>query len=101
MYQIDVIFTLMKEDLPDSEGWLHEPEAKAKLDRALERAGKEPYRETDLDELEKKILGERWLLDPGVQADLDEAIAWAEGNPPRTTDLEELKKKLGLDFDGD
>lgn len=45
--------------IPDNERWLHEPEAKAKLDRALARAAENPLRETDLDELEKKILGSR------------------------------------------
>jgi predicted nucleotidyltransferase len=45
--------------IPDNERWLHEPEVKAKLDRALARAAENPLRETDLDELEKKILGSR------------------------------------------
>jgi hypothetical protein len=87
----------MKSDSPDCDQWLLDPEEQAKLDRALKRAKTEPYRETELDELEKKILDERWLLDPEVQADLDEAIAWAERNPPRTTDLRELEEMLGLD----
>jgi hypothetical protein len=43
--------------IPDNERWLHEPETKAKLDRALAWAAKNPPRETDLDELERKILG--------------------------------------------
>lgn len=43
--------------IPDNERWLHEPEVKAKLDRALAWAAENPPRETDLDELEKKILG--------------------------------------------
>jgi len=97
-------FSPMKSDpsgVPDSERWLLDPEVQAKLDRALKRAETEPYRETDLDELEKKILGERWLLDPKVQADLDRALAWAARNPPQTTDLEELEKRLGLDSDDD
>jgi predicted nucleotidyltransferase len=45
--------------IPDNERWLHEPEVKAKLDRALAWAAENPPRETDLDELEKKILGSR------------------------------------------
>ncbi len=47
------------EFIPDNERWLHEPEVKAKLDRALARAAENPPRETNLDELEKKILGGR------------------------------------------
>lgn len=42
--------------VPDSERWLLDPEVQATLDRALERAQREPYRETDLDELEERIL---------------------------------------------
>ena len=45
------------EFIPDSERWLHTPEAKAKLDRAIARAEKEPLRETNLDELEERLLG--------------------------------------------
>ena len=45
--------------IPDNERWLHEPEVQAKLDRALVWAAENPPRETDLDELEKKILGSR------------------------------------------
>lgn len=43
--------------IPDNERWLLHPEVQAKLDRALERAQVEPYRETDLDELEERLLG--------------------------------------------
>ena len=43
--------------IPDSERWLHEPEARAKLDRAIARAEREPLRETDLQELKEKLLG--------------------------------------------
>lgn len=46
------------EFIPDNERWLHEPEVRAKLDRAIARAEAEPMRETDLDELEKRILSE-------------------------------------------
>ena len=42
--------------VPDSERWLLDPEVQAKIDRALERAEREPYRETNLDELEERIL---------------------------------------------
>jgi hypothetical protein len=42
--------------IPDSERWLHEPEAKAKLHRAIARAEKEPLRETDLEELERRLI---------------------------------------------
>jgi hypothetical protein len=45
--------------IPDNERWLHEPVVKAKLDRALARAAANPPSETDLAELEKKILGGR------------------------------------------
>ena len=45
------------EFVPDNERWLNEPEAKAKLDRAIARAETEPLRETDLKELEERILG--------------------------------------------
>jgi len=43
--------------IPDNERWLHEPEVKAKLDRALARAERTPFRETDLDELEERLRG--------------------------------------------
>lgn len=42
--------------IPDSERWLLDPEVQAKIDRALERAEREPYKETNLDELEERIL---------------------------------------------
>ncbi|HET9209268.1 MAG TPA: hypothetical protein VFR03_02655 [Thermoanaerobaculia bacterium] len=45
--------------IPENERWLHEPEVRAKLDRALAWAAANPPRETDLDELERKILGDR------------------------------------------
>lgn len=46
-----------KSSIPENERWLHEPIAKAKLDRALARAAATPPSETDLAELERKILG--------------------------------------------
>lgn len=42
--------------VPDNELWLLEPEVAAQLDRALAWAAANPPRETDLRELEKKIL---------------------------------------------
>jgi hypothetical protein len=45
------------EPVAENERWLLDPEVQATLDRALERAQTEPYRETDLDELEERILG--------------------------------------------
>jgi hypothetical protein len=44
------------EFVPDNERWLEEPEVKAKLDRAIARAEAEPMHETDLEELEQRIL---------------------------------------------
>jgi hypothetical protein len=44
--------------VPDNELWLHEPEVKAKLDRALAWAAAHPPRETDLEELTKRLLGD-------------------------------------------
>lgn len=44
------------EPVPENERWLLDPEVQAKIDRALERAEREPYRETNLDELEERIL---------------------------------------------
>lgn len=41
--------------IPDSERWLHEPEVKARLDRAIAWAGKTPPRESNLALLEKRI----------------------------------------------
>lgn len=45
--------------IPDSERWLHAPKAAAKLDRAVAWAERTDPRETDLDELEAKLSGER------------------------------------------
>jgi hypothetical protein len=45
------------EFIPDNERWLQEPKVREKLDRAIARAESEPLRETDLKELERKILG--------------------------------------------
>ena len=45
------------EFVPDNERWLQEPAVREKLDRAIARAESEPLRETDLKELERKILG--------------------------------------------
>ena len=45
------------EFIPDDERWLHEPEVKEKLDRAIARAERDPFRETDLDELEERLRG--------------------------------------------
>jgi hypothetical protein len=47
------------EFIPDSERWLHEPETKAKIDRAIAWAESHPPQETDLNELEERLLGER------------------------------------------
>ena len=44
--------------IPDSERWLNEPAVREKLDRAIARAESEPLRETDLKDLERKILGD-------------------------------------------
>ena len=50
------VWTLkMGEFVPDSEGWLHRPEAKAKLDRALQWARENAPRESRIDELAAKI----------------------------------------------
>ena len=43
--------------IPDNERWLHTPEVQAKLGRAIARAEEEPLWETDLEELERKLLG--------------------------------------------
>jgi len=45
------------EFIPDNERWLNESAVREKLDRAIARAESEPLRETDLKELERKILG--------------------------------------------
>lgn len=46
----------MGEVIPDSERWLHRPEVRAKLDRALAWAETHPPATTDLEELERRIL---------------------------------------------
>jgi hypothetical protein len=45
------------EFVPDNERWLHEPAVKAKLDRAIARAERAPFQETDLDKLEERVRG--------------------------------------------
>ena len=45
----------LEEGIPENERWLHEPEVKAKIDRALARAERTPHQETDLDELEERL----------------------------------------------
>lgn len=48
------------EFIPDYERWLHEPEVKARLDRAIAWAESTEPSETDLDELEERLSrGER------------------------------------------
>lgn len=42
--------------IPDSELWLHSPEVSARIDRSLAWAKENPPRDTDLDELEERIL---------------------------------------------
>lgn len=50
------VWTLrMGEFVPDSERWLHQPDAKAKLDRAIQWAQENAPRESRLDELAAKI----------------------------------------------
>ena len=41
--------------VPDDERWLHAPEAKAKLDRAIAWADTNPPKETDVASLEKSV----------------------------------------------
>jgi hypothetical protein len=41
--------------IPENEMWLHREPAKAKLDRAIEWAGRTPARPTDLGKLAKKL----------------------------------------------
>ena len=41
--------------IPDNERWLHTPEVKASLDRALEWSARNPPQESDLDEMEAKL----------------------------------------------
>lgn len=43
--------------VPDNERWLHDPQVKAQLDESLAWLSQNPPRETDLDELEEKLLG--------------------------------------------
>lgn len=43
--------------IPKNERWLHEPEVRASLDRAIRWAEENPPTETDLDELERRIEG--------------------------------------------
>ena len=50
------VWTLkMGEFVPDSENWLHRPEARAKLDRALKWAQENAPRESGLDDLAARI----------------------------------------------
>jgi hypothetical protein len=42
--------------IPDNELWLHTPEMKAKLDRALEWAATHEPKETNFEEFEKKLM---------------------------------------------
>lgn len=52
------------EFIPDNERWLHEPEVKARLDRAIAWAESTERAETDLDELRARLeRGERpnWI----------------------------------------
>ena len=50
------VWTLkMGEFVPDSERWLHRPDAKAKLDRALKWAQENAPRESGLDDLAARI----------------------------------------------
>jgi hypothetical protein len=43
--------------IPDSELWLHTPEVQERVDEALQWAAQTPPQETDLDELEERVLG--------------------------------------------
>lgn len=42
--------------IPDNELWLHTPEARARLDAALEWSHRHPRRESDLGALGRKVL---------------------------------------------
>src|ERR1035438_8500191 len=42
--------------IPDNELWLHEPSVARKLDRAIEWAERTPFKATNLEEFEAKIL---------------------------------------------
>jgi hypothetical protein len=44
------------EFIPESERWLHTPEAKAKLAEGLAWAARNPRQETDLNQLERDLL---------------------------------------------
>lgn len=46
------------EFIPDNERWFHEPAVQERLQRAMKWAAENPPQETDLNELEKRILGE-------------------------------------------
>jgi hypothetical protein len=46
------------EFIPDNERWLHAPEVSRDLDEALAWASKNPRQETDLNELEERLLHE-------------------------------------------
>lgn len=43
--------------VPENEKWLHGPNTKAALDRAIQWAERNPPSETDLDELEARLKG--------------------------------------------
>ncbi|HWN41551.1 MAG TPA: hypothetical protein VNW71_04985 [Thermoanaerobaculia bacterium] len=45
--------------IADNELWLHEPGVKSKIEESLEWMRQNPPRETDLDELEERLQGER------------------------------------------
>lgn len=50
------VWTLkLGEFIPDNERWLHEPDVKARLDRAMEWAANTPPADSDLDELEERL----------------------------------------------
>jgi len=42
--------------IPDNELWLHEPSVARKLDRAIARAERTPFKETNLEELEAQAM---------------------------------------------
>jgi hypothetical protein len=52
--------------IPDDERWLHEPEAKARLDRAIAWAESTPRARTDLEELRERL--ERGERPPGSES---------------------------------
>ena len=45
-----------KQEIPENERWLHTPEARARLDAALEWSHRHPRRESDLGALGRKVL---------------------------------------------